>query len=161
MLHRQQLAVGVGLDAQLKGAAHGLKDHAGLAIADSGHGAVCAVAAFLRAQVRLHHIGHGAVHGADGELVFHIAVALAAAAQIVHRVKRGVQSEALAEARHLPPAGNTVQHAGHQHAAFSALIGIGHGIAAAFVAQLRNNFPTVRRFPGKDDLLALAGVGGH
>ena len=143
VLHGEQCAVGVWLDAQFKRAANSLKDHAGLSIGDRSHGTVHAVAALLRAQIRLGHIGHCTIHRTDGELILHVAIAFSAAANIMHCIKNLVQAERLAKTWNFLTAGNAMQHAGDQHAAVRSLVGIGNHIMAAFVGDFGHDLPTI------------------
>ncbi len=165
VLHCQQLCGRCrGLMPSSKGAAHGLKDStAGLAIADRRRPrcGLCGCTAFLRAEIRLCTISATVQSARMGGGFSYRSSFLAAAARMVHRVKLRRRPVGSILPLAAPPAGSTVQHAGHQHAAFNCPDGIGHGIAAAFVAQLRNNFQPFAVFPGKRRPPRSGGCRGH
>ena len=124
MLHLRQRLIGVGLDAQLKGPVHGLEADPGGSVGELSPVAVAAVAALLGLDIRLGHVRHAGLSFSDGELLLHIAVALAGPPAIPHPVKAAVQTEDLAEAGEGALAPETVQAAGDQNAVLRALVGI-------------------------------------
>ena len=161
VFHFAEGAVGVGLDSQLEGFADGPEGDLHLPVADACHGAVAAVSAFLRLDIRLGHVSYPAGYLSDGELVLHVAVAFAGPSDIFHRVKDLMQTEAFAKAGNNSAAARAVQPAGDQDSLRRSLVGIRHREFCLSVGDLCDHAVAVRRLFGGDDFLFLSDVGLH